>query len=69
VLRLAGADVSRENIMRVASNIVDMVVPNLIPGIVVNTSPTDFAPIEQFTLARFDGTAFVPFGEVIDVGD
>lgn len=68
VLRRAGDDVSRANIMRVASNIVDMEVPNLVPGILVNTSPTDFAPIEQFMLARFDGTAFVPFGDLIDLG-
>jgi len=69
VLRLAGDDVSRANIMRVAAGIVDMTVPNLMPGVLVNTSPTDYAPIEQFMLARFDGTAFVPFGALIDVGD
>lgn len=68
VLRRAGDDLTRENIMRQAASIVDLAVPMLMPGILINTSSTDFAPIEQFGLARFDGTAFVPFGGLIDVG-
>jgi branched-chain amino acid transport system substrate-binding protein len=37
----------------------------LLPGIRINTSPTDFYPIEQVQLARFDGKRWVPFGEVL----
>ena len=69
VLIQAGDDLSRENIMEVATNLDDLTVPMLMPGVTIDTSPTDYAPLEQFQLARFDGTAFVPFGEVIDGRD
>lgn len=68
VLRRCGDDLSRENVLRQAESFRDFVVPNLLPGIVLNTSSTDHAPIEQFFLARFDGAAFVPFGDLIDLG-
>jgi branched-chain amino acid transport system substrate-binding protein len=38
----------------------------LLPGIKVNTSPTDHAPIEQEQLAKFDGERWVLFGELYD---
>lgn len=69
VLRRCGDNLSRENVLRQAESFRDFVVPNLLPGIVLNTSPTDHAPIEQFFLARFDGVAFVPFGNLIDLGN
>jgi branched-chain amino acid transport system substrate-binding protein len=40
-------------------------VAGLLPGIRVNTSPTDFYPMEQVQLMRFDGTRWIRFGEVI----
>jgi hypothetical protein len=40
----------------------------LLPGIKLNTSATDFHPIEQMQMMRFDGTRWVPFGEIIDAG-
>jgi len=66
VLKQCGNDLSRENIMRQAANIKDLELPLLIPGIKVNTSPTDFAPIEQEQLARFDGEKWAEFGEIFD---
>jgi branched-chain amino acid transport system substrate-binding protein len=53
-----------ENIMRQAANLKDLSLPMLLPGIKVNTSPTDFYPIEQEQLAKFDGERWVLFGEI-----
>lgn len=64
VLKQCGADLSRENIMRQAANL-DFVAPMLQPGIRIKTGPADFYPIKQLRLVRFDGRAWVPFGEVI----
>ena len=66
VLKQCGNDLSRENIMRQAANIKDLSLPMLLPGIKINTSPTDFAPIEQEQLAKFDGERWVLFGEIYD---
>jgi len=66
VLKQCGNDLSRENIMRQAASIKNLELPLLIPGIKVNTSPTDFAPIEQEQLARFDGEKWAEFGEIFD---
>jgi branched-chain amino acid transport system substrate-binding protein len=65
VLKQCGNDFSRENIMKQAANIKDFELPLLLPGIKVNTGPTDFAPIEEEQLAKFDGERWALFGEVI----
>ena len=65
VLKQCGDDLTRENVMRQAANIRDLQLPLLLPGIKINTSPTDFYPIEQEQLARFDGKSWVRFGEVL----
>jgi branched-chain amino acid transport system substrate-binding protein len=66
VLKQCGNDLSRENIMRQAANLKNLELPLLLPGIKINTSPTDFAPIEQEQLAKFDGERWVTFGELYD---
>jgi len=66
VLKQCGNDLSRENIMRQAASIKDLTIPMLLPGIKINTSPTDFAPIEQEQLAKFDGERWALFGEMYD---
>ncbi len=66
VLKQAGNDLSRENIMRQVAAIKDLSLPMLLPGIKINTSPTDFAPIQQEQLAKFDGERWVLFGEMYD---
>ena len=64
VLKQCGDDLTRANVMRQAANLHDLVVPMLLPGIKINTSPTRFAPINQEQMVRFDGTSWVRFGEI-----
>jgi branched-chain amino acid transport system substrate-binding protein len=66
VLKQCGNDLSRENVMRQAASIKGLTLPMLLPGIKINTSPTDFAPIEQEQLAKFDGERWALFGEIYD---
>jgi len=66
VLKQCGDDLTRENIMRQAANIKNLELPLLLPGMRINTSPTDFYPIEQMQLGRFDGKRWVLFGELIN---
>ncbi len=65
VLKQCGDDLSRENIMKQAANLHHFRVPMLLPGIEINTSPTDFAPIKQIQMARFDGQRWQLFGPLI----
>ena len=65
VLKQCGNDLSRENVMKQAANLKDFRVEVLLPGIVMNTGPTDFAPIESLQLMRFDGHKWVLSGEVM----
>ncbi|MGO8799535.1 MAG: ABC transporter substrate-binding protein [Roseiarcus sp.] len=65
VLKQCGNDLSRENIMKQAANIKDLELPMLLPGMKINTSPTDFAPIRQMQLAQFDGESWKLFGELL----
>ena len=55
VLKQCGNDLSRENVMRQAANLRDVRIPLLLPGITINTSPTDYRPIEEMQFMRFDG--------------
>ncbi|WP_394840126.1 ABC transporter substrate-binding protein [Pendulispora rubella] len=64
VLTQCGADLSRENIMKQAANL-DFAPGLLLPGIRIKTSPTDFFPVEQLRLVRFDGKDWVLFGDVL----
>ena len=66
VLKQCGNDFSRENIMKQAASVKDFELPLLLPGIKVNTSPTDFAPIEQEQLAKFDGEKWALFGDILE---
>ena len=65
VLKQCGDDLTRENVMRQAANLKDLEIPTLLPGIRINTSPTDFYPIEQVQFIRFDGKTWVRFGELL----
>jgi branched-chain amino acid transport system substrate-binding protein len=51
--------------MKQAASLHDFILPMLLPGIKINTSPTDFAPIKQIQMGRFDGQRWQPFGPVI----
>jgi branched-chain amino acid transport system substrate-binding protein len=64
-LKQCGNDLSRERIMKEAANIKDFETPVFLPGVKVNTSPTNFYPIRQMQLERFTGTTWELFGEVL----
>lgn len=66
VLKRCGDDLTRANIMRQAANLRDYEVDVLLPGIKVNTSPTDFYPVEQMQMRRFNGHEWELFGPVIN---
>ena len=59
---------SRENVMKQAANMRDLELGGLLPGIKINTSATDFAPISQVQMMRFKGETWERFGEIIDAG-
>jgi branched-chain amino acid transport system substrate-binding protein len=65
VLQQCGDDFSRENIMKQAANIKDYDDPMTLPGIKINTSPTNFHPIKAMQLMKWDGKTWVPFGDII----
>jgi branched-chain amino acid transport system substrate-binding protein len=65
VLKAAGNNLTRENIMKQAANLHDLKAPMLLPGITISTSAGDFAPIRQMQLIKFDGTTWQLFGDVI----
>ncbi len=65
VLKQCGNDLSRENIMRQAANLQDLKLPLLLPGITVNTSPTDYRPVKQMRPMRFNGRNWDLFGNLI----
>jgi branched-chain amino acid transport system substrate-binding protein len=70
VLKNCGDNLTRENIMKQAASIQNLELGGLLPGIKVNTSATDFAPLSQLQLMKFKGETWDRFGEIIsaDVG-
>jgi len=69
VLKASGNNLTRDNIMKQAASIHDLKLPMALPGIVVSTSATDFAPIKQMQLQKFEGETWKLFGEVISGSD
>ena len=51
--------------MRQATNLREVELPMLLPGIKVNTSPTDYYAVQQSQLMRFDGKRWVRFGDLV----
>ncbi len=66
VLKQCNGDFSRTNIMKQAANLHDVTIPVLLPGIKVNTSPTNFHPIRAMQLQKWDGKTWERFGDVIE---
>jgi branched-chain amino acid transport system substrate-binding protein len=64
VLKACGDDLSTENILKQAYAIHDLELPMLLPGIRVNTSPTDHVPVDQMQFMRFNGKSWERFGEL-----
>ncbi len=71
VLKQCGDNLTRENVMKQAANLKDFQIDMLLPGIKINTSPTDFAPISQLQLMKFKGEKWELFGNIVsgDVGE
>ncbi|NOJ41765.1 ABC transporter substrate-binding protein [Bradyrhizobium australiense] len=65
VLKACGDNLTRENVMKQAASIKDLELGGLLPGIKVNTSPTDFAPISSVQLIKFKGETWERFGEIL----
>ncbi|WP_050400616.1 ABC transporter substrate-binding protein [Bradyrhizobium embrapense] len=65
VLKQCGDNLTRENVMKQAASLKNFHSDLMLPGIMVNTSPDDYYPIEQMQLMRFNGVAWELFGDVI----
>ena len=65
VLKQCGDNLTRENIMKQAANLKDFRTTNLLPGIKINTSPIDYAPIKQVQFRRLKGEQWELFGPII----
>jgi ABC-type branched-subunit amino acid transport system substrate-binding protein len=65
VLKQCGDNLTRENVMKQAASLKNFAADTLIPGIGINTSPTDFAPIEQLKMMQFKGGKWELFGDII----
>ncbi len=65
VLRQCGDDLSRENVMRQASNLHHLALPLLLPGISINIRPDDYRPIKQMQPMRFNGRNWDLFGNLL----
>jgi branched-chain amino acid transport system substrate-binding protein len=63
ILKQCGDDLTRENVMRQAANLKDLELPMLLPGIKINSSPTDYTPIKQVQMRKFDGKTWVRLAE------
>jgi branched-chain amino acid transport system substrate-binding protein len=64
VLKRCGDDLSRENLLRQATNIRDLQLPLFLAGVKINISPTSRVAWRQASMARFDGTQWVLFGDI-----
>jgi branched-chain amino acid transport system substrate-binding protein len=68
VLKQSGDNLTRGNVMKEAANVKDLKLGMLLPGIVINTSPSDYYPIEQMQMQRFNGERWERFGPVLSGG-
>jgi len=69
LLEQCKGDFSRESIMKQANNLSNVEVPTLLPGVRVNTSPTNHHPLRQMQLQRWEGQGYVRFGNIIEGAD
>ena len=65
MLKQCGDNLTRENVMKQAASLKDFTPDTLLPGVKINTSDTDFAPIEQLQMMRFKGEKWDLFGDTI----
>ena len=65
ILKACGDNLTRENVMQQAANFRNVQLPMVIPGVTLNSGPTDFQLIKQAQMRRFNGERYVPFGPVL----
>jgi len=65
VLKQCGDNLTRENVMKQTANLKNFELDMLLPGIKVNTSPTDYFPLEELQMRRFSGERWESFGPII----
>jgi len=65
VIEMCGDNLTRENVMKQAASLKDFAPDTLLPGVKINTSATDFAPIEQLQMMRFKGEKWDLFGDIL----
>jgi branched-chain amino acid transport system substrate-binding protein len=65
VLEMCGDELTRENVMKQATNLKNVVLDLFLPGISINTTPTDYRVYKQVQMARFDGKSWVLFGPIL----
>jgi branched-chain amino acid transport system substrate-binding protein len=68
VLEMCGDDLTRANVMKQAASLKDLQPDLLLPGIKINTGPTDFQPIKQSQMMKFNGQRWELFGPVLTSG-
>jgi branched-chain amino acid transport system substrate-binding protein len=69
VLKNAGDDLTRENILKQAANLKNVEVDGVPPGVKINTTPTNYAPVSQLQLMRIKGEQWELFGPVLGTGE
>jgi branched-chain amino acid transport system substrate-binding protein len=65
VLEMCGDNLTRENVMKQAASLKNFAPDTILPGITINTSATDFAPIKQLKMERLNGEKWELFGDII----
>jgi branched-chain amino acid transport system substrate-binding protein len=65
VIDMCGDDLTRANVMKQAASLKNFAPDTLLPGVKINTSATNFAPIEQLQMMRFKGDKWELFGDII----
>src|SRR5258707_4990598 len=65
VIEMCGDNLTRENAMKQAASLKDFTPDTLLPGVKINTTATDFAPIKQLQMMRFKGEKWDLFGDII----
>ena len=65
ILRQCGDDLTRENIMRQATSLKNFTASLALPGMTINTSPTDYRINKQMQMMKFNGERWELFGPII----
>ena len=65
-LKQCGDDLTRENVMKQATSLKDVVLDLALPGIKLNTSPTDYRVNKQLQMEKFNGERWELFGPILE---